>query len=362
MATGQKQPFSNTTMGDNHKAIVAASAAVQNYVTVLAQQPDFDLSVLSKLSGHMKTAREHGSAWSSKVLPNIIKLTEDVIDYANNFQSFYSSLVQYAKDISNPQSRKNLVDGLKQLQTNMEAKLDTVRGVQKQLNDFNETFSADYRAFQSDKDKAEVKIVGDQGGLKDLQKELDDIHKAMKTDIALMAVGAVSIVGGGALIIVGIFAEIPTLGISTALVAGGLVGVAGGALLETEGAQDYTKQIQLLKKATATKEKEEAELVGLKHADSHITGLTTAISSVISSVSTFSQGWLSLGASLNEVVMAIEDVDPALNGDIIAADLSTANKDWNDVLELAKNLEPNGQVSAKVVKDLEATLKSLQKA
>lgn len=68
-----------------------------------------------------------------------------------------------------------------------------------------------------------------------MKDEIDAINKAMNKDIGLMAGGAVLITAGVTAIVIGVVAEIPTAGVSTALVGGGMLGIAGGALLETFG-------------------------------------------------------------------------------------------------------------------------------
>ena len=290
-----------------------------------------------------------------------MKITADIIDYANTFQSLYDTLVESAKNISDKTARNTLVDGLKVLEKNIQEKQESVDGVQKDMLSFNNDLTADYRIFQSDANTAEAKLTGDNEGIAALQKELDAIHSAMNKDIGLMAGGAVAVVGGVALMVVGIAAEIPTAGVSTALVGGGMVLLAGGVLLETLGASDYTTQVGLLKGVAEMKSKEETELTGLTHAKTQLMGFTTALSAAIQSVSTLRAGWLSLGSTLGEVIQKIENVDPTISGAIIVAQLNTANKDWAAALELAKTLQPNGQVPAKTVKDLEGTFKSLKK-
>ena len=83
-------------------------------------------------------------------MPQISKTDADIIDYANKFESFYFDLVKYAKDIKNPQSKKNLVEGLNVLSSTIKQKVTNVEAVVNDLPTFQKNLNTDYQNFQSD--------------------------------------------------------------------------------------------------------------------------------------------------------------------------------------------------------------------
>lgn len=107
---------------------------IQTYVQILLQQPDFDLSILDNLSKHLQKARKDANAWNLNILPGLIKITADIIDYANTFQSFQDVLVKFAGELSVPDSKKKLIEGLMQLHNGILEKHDTAQAVQTQMN------------------------------------------------------------------------------------------------------------------------------------------------------------------------------------------------------------------------------------
>ena len=78
-------------------------------------------------------------------MPEISKADADIIDYANKFESFYFDLVKYAKDIKNPQSKKNLVEGLNLHSSTIKQKVANVEAVVNDLSTFQKNLNTDYR-------------------------------------------------------------------------------------------------------------------------------------------------------------------------------------------------------------------------
>ena len=82
------QPFSNPNLKDNATDTTSASTVVQTYVSMILQQADIKLDALPDLPGHQKTARDRGEYWNKSILRAMSAAIADIIDYANQFQSF----------------------------------------------------------------------------------------------------------------------------------------------------------------------------------------------------------------------------------------------------------------------------------
>ena len=219
----------------------------------------------------------------------------------------------------------------------------------------------DNKNFQSDYNVALVKIKGDDGEIKALSKELDAVQTAMHKDIGLMAGGAVAVLGGIALIVVGAVAELETAGASTVLIGAGVLVVSGGAIAGTLGMSDYDKQITAQKQIQEQLATDKQEMTGLKIAKGQLDGFVSAVSSAITATQALVEGWQALGADLSETIDAIDRVDPSITPDFIVAELNAANSDWQVALDQAKHLQANGQVPHKVYKDLQDAFKGTRK-
>lgn len=357
MSSEKKGSLSNPAIKDKQVEVTKASTVIQTYVSIILQQPDLELDALPNLSAHQKTARDHANNWNDTILPLMSKTDADIIDYANKFDSFYNDLVTYAKDIKTPQSKKNLIEGLKLLGTTIKQKNANVQVVVKDLSTFHANLNTDYQNFQSDVNQAAVKIEGDSGEIKALSDQLDAIHDAMKKDIGLMAGGAVVIAAGVAMIAFGALAEIPSGGTSTALIGGGVLVFSGGAVMETLAGTDYSSKIDDQRKVQEKLQGDKIELAGLKTTKHQLKGFVDGLENAIMAATSLEAAWQTLDADLEELITAINDVDPNIPSKWILDELNHAKLDWRVALDQAKKLQPDGKVPTKLFKNLQDAFK-----
>lgn len=357
MSSKKQGALSNPAIKDKQVAQTKASTVVQTYVSFILQQSDLKLSALPNLPAHQTTARDHANNWNNTILPLMSKTDADIIDYANKFDSFYNDLVKYAKDIKNPASKKSLIEGLNLLRSTIKQKEANVQVVVKNLSTFQKNLNSDFQHFESDVNLAAVKIEGSSGELKTLNNELEAINKAMQKDIDLMASGAVTVVVGVAIIAFGALSEIPSGGVSTALIGGGVLVVSGGAIMETFGSTDYSSQIDRQKQVEEQLAGETLELLGLKTAKLQVSGFVHSLKEAIAATTSLEAAWQTLDADLEELITAIKDVDPDISPNWLMAELNRAKLDWQVALDQAKKLQPDGKVSTKLFKNVQDAFK-----
>lgn len=360
MSSKKQGALSNPAIKDKQVDVTKASTVIQTYVSFILQQPDLKLNALPNLPEHQKSARDHGNNWNNTILPLMSKTDADIIDYGNKFDSFYNDLVKYAKDIKNPGSKKNLIEGLNLLGSTIKRKEANVEAVVNDLSTFHKNLNTDYQNFQSDVNQAAVKIQGDSGEIKALSDQLDAIHKAMNKDIGLMTGGAVTIVAGVAMIVFGAISEIPSGGASTALIGGGVLVVSVGVIMETWGSTDYSSQIDQQKKVQEQLAGDKIELVGLKTTKHQVSGFVEGLSNAITAATNLKAAWQSLDADLEEVITAVKDVDPNISPDWLLDELNRAKLDWQVALDQAKKLQPDGRVPTKLFSNVQDAFKQAQ--
>lgn len=298
MSSKKQGALSNPAVKDKQVELTKASTVIQTYVSFILQQPDLKLDALQNLPTHQKTARGHANNWNSTILPLISKTDADIIDYANKFDSFYNDLVRYAKDITNPQSKKKLIEGLNLLGLTIKQKDANVQAVVNDLGTFHENLETDSQNFQADVNKAAVKIKGDSGEIKALSNELDAIHDAMHKDIGLMAGGAAMVVAGIGMIVFGAISQIPSGGASTALIGGGVLVVSGGVMMETLGGSDYSSQIDKQRKVEEQLAGDKIELAGLKTTKNQVKGFVDGLADAITAATSLKAAWQTLESDL----------------------------------------------------------------
>ena len=204
-----------------------------------------------------------------------------------------------------------------------------------------------------------MKIEGDSGEIKALSKQLDAIHDAMDKDIGLMVGGAITIVAGIAMVVFGAVSEIPSGGASTALIGGGVLAFSGGVIMETFGAVDYNKLIGKLKEVTEQLAEDKRQLAALKTTKKQVSGFVKGLENAITAASALRAGWQALHADLQEVITAVDNVDPNV-GSWLVAELERAKKDWKVALDQAIRLQPDGKVPTKLYENLQDAFKEMK--
>ena len=359
MSSKPEGSLSNSAIKDKQVKLTSSYTVIQTYVQIILEQPDITLDALPDLPKHQANARQHASNWNNNILPLLSKTNADIIDYSNQFTSFYEQLVKFANDIKNPESRKNLLQGLKLLSSTITQKDKNVQHVNNQLSTFQANLNKDDANFAKDANTAAVKIVGDSGEIKALSKQLDAIQDAMDKDIGLMAGGAVTIVAGIAMVVFGAVSEIPSGGASTALIGGGVLVANGGVIMETLGATDYNNLIKKQKEVTEQLAEDKQQLAALKTTKKQVSGFVKGLENAITAASALRAGWQALHADLQEVITAVDNVDPNV-GSWLVAELERAKKDWEVALDQAKRLQPDGKVPTKLYENLQDAFKEMK--
>ena len=315
---------------------------MQAYVSIIMQQPVLpELDALQDLPSHQRTARDHAQNWDETILPLMYKTATDIIDYANGFDSFYEDLVKYAKDIENPESKQTLIHGLKLLSSTIQNKDANAETVINDLTSFQKDLDTDYQNFQSDVSKAAEKIEGLGGEIGALSDKIDAIHSTIHEDEWKMEGGGLMHIGGVIMIAVGFLCEIPSAGVSTVLIGGGVLAVSGGVVMATEGSLDYSDKSDELKTKKEQLKGDQAELAGLKTTMAQVKGFVKGLETTITAVTRLEAAWQALDAHAKEVITVIEDAHPGtISRPWLVNKLKRAKKYWKEAVDQAKMLHP----------------------
>ena len=332
----------------SQKDVFDASAAVQTYVAAILRQPDIKLEQLPDLPNFQKTARQHAQNWLDQVLPAIITTNADIIDYANGFASFYRTLVKLAEkiDTGDKSQLKEFTQGLVLLRNNLNRKDEQAKYTEIQLQNFKAEVSVDHEHFNKEATKVTEKLEGSDGDLAKISSQIDTIDGQLHTYIGVMAGGGVGIVGGIVIILVGSFATIQTEGLSTELILAGTGLLVGGIGSEITGGVEYALALKE-RKALQEKLTNDKQGIGiLKHVQSLLNGFVNQTDSAIRAVGALREEWSLLSDDLDKVIADL-DKEPGSLGLVVM--LNKAKGDWENALDLARRMQPRGNMPVKAV-------------
>lgn len=352
--------LSNSKLVVTHKDVFDASTAIQTYVAAILKQTDIVLDELPDLPTYQKVARQHAELWLNQVLPAIINTNADIIDYANGFLAFYDTLVKLAEqiDTGDKSQVEKFAEGLVLLRNNISRKESQAKYTETQLEDFSSKLNVDHDIFTKQAAAATKVLEGADGQLEKISGEIDTINSQLNVYIGVMSGGAVGIVGGIVMILVGSFAAIETAGISTGLVVAGAGLLVGGIGAEITGGVEYGLAVEKKKELQESLAADKQGIGILKHINGLLDGFVNQMDSAIKSAGVLRQQWTLLSDNLDQVIADL-DKNPGSLG--LVAMLKTAKGDWENALDLARRMQPRGSIPVKDVANIMDVIHASQK-
>lgn len=86
-------------------------------------------------------------------------------------------------------------------------------------------------------------------------------------------------------------------------------------------------------------------------------GFVDGLENAIMAATSLKAAWQTLDADLEELITAINDVDPNIPSNWILDELNRAKLDWRVALDQAKKLQSDGKVPTKLFKNLQDAFK-----
>lgn len=344
--------LSNPKINDANKSLSSASAAVQTYCATILQQADITLKEMPDLPKHQKVARQHALLWNETVLPGLSNTNADIIGFANQFTAFYKKMVDLADKIATDRTaRDSLLEALSLLRNTIKGKKAAADAVKSTLEEFQRNLNADHTTFLSDAKAASALYEGASGVIAKLSSDIYLAQRTLNSMIGVMAGGAVGIAGGAIMIFVGALAEIETAGVSTGLILGGIGLLAGGIGSEIAGGTEYALTVNRMESLYEQLRADKHGLLAVKVVQGHLDGLVEQIAAALTAIGTLIQQWSNLDDSLGEV---IEDMDktPGTSGAELKAELARANEDWKLALSLAINMQSISGLTTKFINNI----------
>ena len=318
------------------KETMSQAIQVNKYVQMILTQSDIILKELPNLPTHQQAARTHAEKWEG-IWFGILSTTSEIIDFAGVFDSSYQQLLKLTD---------RLEKGDETAKTEFNAVMNDV--VIKSLNDkiksssevaskvtiFSDSFSPDYKSFQSDFITADQLITKDDEKLKSLKSDLASakanaliLEKAIGIDASLIPTTLSATYDAGP---VGVIVGAILLSIEVGALVGMLV----------EYAETMKEVYSLQNKITDIK----AELTQLHGIETQITGLENSSLAIKEGAKNIHAGWEAVIADMEKVVKDAEGITPQQLANVIKLELKGMAADWQVVMTIARNLQPSGGV------------------
>lgn len=184
-----------------------------------ARLADVERQVRTTLEG----GRTSGNGFLNHILPGMVRTCSDMDSYFNLSGSVADALLDPSLTTTQMEAL------LAEVQTHVEGFRESSRGLAGELAALRQGLSSQSSTFGTYSHELNVLIKGDQGELKQLEHDLDQIESKIDGCISGVVLGGLAVVGGVFLIVTGAVAGVVTAGTSIPLVVAGVAVLAAGA-------------------------------------------------------------------------------------------------------------------------------------
>ncbi|MEQ8704659.1 MAG: HBL/NHE enterotoxin family protein [Phaeodactylibacter sp.] len=335
---------------------VKAGFLIQTYYNVITSTPiiklpasvdkDSNSQVVEDLPKYQNTAINHAKQYA-EYDTHMEKVLGDIVLFKHTWSEFYNKLVELGKNIDEGHNRKMFTEAMTKFKSMVEEKGKTTEPIVEFLKKFLDDIEGDERNFNTATLYVTNAMAGEKGEIQTLESTIDALHSAIKKDNGMIAGGSVMMVVGALMVVGGIFGEIETSGVSTALVVGGLAMAAGGGAMTGIAAKNLESSTHSLKTDLSKLDADKKLFALTKNANANISHMKDSINQAVAAIESLQKGWDALGADFDEIIDALNNVDTTFS-DWIGEELKAANDEWEDTYTLADQLQSNGKV--KIVK------------
>lgn len=370
---------SNTISGNNVSVsghdTGSAIIQVNLYAKTVVDQakfPEINVAGLQDINKHLSLAQTHANTWLNDYSGKVWDRLQGIVTFGELFGHLYLPLHKAAEDMATetdfqPNEIHKLVSSLQALQSLVKAEHQKCVDTYTLITTYRTDVSADHSSFLTDYNTAIAVLGGTEGEIAQLNSKITSEQDAMSKDLAMIAGGSTMMVVGVLIIVVGALAEIETAGVSTLLIVAGVGVVAGGATMTGIAAKDYDTKMQQLRDDQIKLANDKAEVSLLTHLKGQLTGLNDKLGLEEAALNNLVTAWQQLDNGIGAVIQDLQNpqdylaqlkkndptATPATVSIIVAAELETANDDWQTAVKIATALLDKGRnIQYVSIKDL----------
>ncbi|MGE6599828.1 HBL/NHE enterotoxin family protein [Bacillus proteolyticus] len=311
---------------DKYKEVMEKMGAniltMDSYAQTIRNQQQTDLSKIGSINGdfktnmiqHQKDAQTNATYWLDNLKPDIMKTTQNSVNYNDTFQASYDQLLA-AIDQKDTVVLKN---ELEKLYNSILKNSQEVDGLLEKLKTFRNTMAEDTRSFKEDSNQLKSILESTNAGIPLLQQQISNYNNIIKENYDKR----------GGYIAAAVF--MPPVGIPLIVTADKNIASA-------------QQEIEQLKSRISGAE---AELVILTDAKNKTEHMTETIDTAITALQNISNQWRTIGAKYDSLLNNVDRINPDRLA-LLKIDLKIAKDSWQDLKNYADKLYEG----AKIVKN-----------
>ncbi|GLV65844.1 hemolysin BL lytic component L1 [Bacillus mycoides] len=357
--TAQEQKVENYTLGPEglKKALAETGSHIlvmDLYAKTMIKQPNVNLSnidlgseggeLIKNIHLNQELSRINANYWLDTAKPKIQKTARNIVNYDEQFQNYYDTLV----DTVQKKDKAGLKEGINDLITTINTNSKEVTEVIKMLQDFKAKLYTNSTDFKNNVGGPDGKggltalLAGQQALIPQLQAEIEKLHSTQKEHFDNVL--AWSIGGGlGAVILVigaiaGAVVIVVTGGTATPAVVGGLtaLGAAGIGLGTAAGVtaskhmDSYNEISNKIGQLSTKADLASQAVISLTNAKDTLAYLYQTVDQAILSLTNIQQQWNKMGANYTDLYDNIDQMQEHKLS-LIPDDLKAAKQSWNDI-------------------------------
>ncbi|WP_242285571.1 HBL/NHE enterotoxin family protein [Bacillus cereus group sp. BfR-BA-01394] len=324
------------------------------YAKTMIKQPNVNLSSIDLGSGgeelikniqlNQELSRINASYWLDTAKPNIQKIARNIVNYDEQFQNYYDTLVDTVKK----KDKMSLKEGIGDLIDTIHTNSNEVTEVIKMLEAFKTKLYTNTVDFKNNVGGPDGKggltaiLAGKQALVPQLQAEIENLRSTQKLHFDNVLAWSIGGGLGAAILVIGAIAGsiviVVTGGTATPAVIGGLtaLGAAGIGLGTAAGVEasnhmnSYNEISNKIGELSMKADLANQAVISLTNTKDTLTYLYQTVDQAIMSLTSIQQQWNTMGANYKDLYDNIDQMQEHKLS-LIPDDLKAAKQSWNDI-------------------------------
>ncbi|MFC9726392.1 HBL/NHE enterotoxin family protein [Bacillus cereus] len=355
----QEQKIENYALGPEglKKALAETGSHIlvmDLYAKTMIKQPNVNLSNIDLGSGgeeliknihlNQELSRINANYWLDTAKPNIQKTARNIVNYDEQFQNYYDTLVDTVKK----KDKVSLKEGIGDLIYTIHTNSNEVTEVIKMLEAFKTKLYTNTVDFKNNVGGPDGQggltaiLAGKQALVPQLQAEIENLRSTQKTHFDNVLAWSIGGGLGAAILVIGTIAGavviVVTGGTATPAVVGGLtaLGAAGIGLGTAAGVEasnhmnSYNEISNKIGELSMKADLANQAVISLTNTKDTLTYLYQTVDQAIMSLTSIQQQWNKMGANYKDLYDNIDQMQEHKLS-LIPDDLKAAKQSWNDI-------------------------------
>ncbi|MCR6787535.1 MULTISPECIES: hemolysin BL lytic component L1 [Bacillus cereus group] len=357
--TAQEQKIENYALGPEglKKALAETGSHIlvmDLYAKTMIKQPNVNLSNIDLGSGgeeliknihlNQELSRINANYWLDTAKPNIQKTARNIVNYDEQFQNYYDTLVDTVKKKDKVSLKEGIGDLIYTIHTNSNEVMEVI----KMLEAFKTKLYTNTVDFKNNVGGPDGQggltaiLAGKQALVPQLQAEIENLRSTQKTHFDNVLAWSIGGGLGAAILVIGTIAGavviVVTGGTATPAVVGGLtaLGAAGIGLGTAAGVEasnhmnSYNEISNKIGELSMKADLANQAVISLTNTKDTLTYLYQTVDQAIMSLTSIQQQWNKMGANYKDLYDNIDQMQEHKLS-LIPDDLKAAKQSWNDI-------------------------------